>query len=104
MNQSMWPIGNGSRQGADLGRGLGLGLTHLPHGLQLLLFGVIGSRQLLHAGLQVLLLCLQPAPLLPAPQTGLAVRGGQAQTQQTHTRLDGCGPETTRSEGNDGEI
>ena len=64
---------------------------YLPHGLQLPLFALVGGLEVPHPLLQLLLLRLLLLTELPAPEAGLAVRGGQPQPQQLDTRLDGWG-------------
>lgn len=64
--------------------------THLPHGLQLLLLVFIGSLQLLHLPLQLLLLRQQLPPEFFPPLAGFFVRWRTAQLQQMEGRMNGC--------------
>lgn len=64
--------------------------SHLPHVLQLELFGLVSRLQLLHPQLQLLLVGLQLQTMIPALLSGLAVRSRPVLTQQVHAGLDGC--------------
>ena len=64
--------------------------SHLPHGLQLLLFIFVCYLQLLHLSLQLLLLGQQLLPQLFPTLAGFFVWWGAAQLQEMDGRMDGC--------------
>lgn len=63
--------------------------SHLPHGLQLLLPALIGSLQLLHLPLQLLLLSQQLLPQFFPTLAGFFVWWGTAQSQKMDSRMNG---------------
>lgn len=63
--------------------------SHLPHGLQLLLLVFIGSLELLHLSLQLLLFSQQLLPEFFPTLAGFFVWWGAAQLQQMDSRMNG---------------
>lgn len=63
--------------------------THLPHGLQLLLLVFVGSLELLHLSLQLLLLSQQLLPQFFPTLAGFFMWWGTAQLQQMDSRMNG---------------